>query len=139
MSTAAGPSGPRASAGARLLAAVIDGVLGGLVIVLLRIVFPLGVAYAVGSLASLAYFAYFEGQPAGQTLGKRATGIRVIDFTDGSPLTTRQAVVRSAMRYVSGAACSVGFVWAFFNRETQAWHDLAARTVVVPTSVYPVP
>ena len=43
------------------------------------------------------------------------------------------------LREVSGFACAIGFIWALFNKEKQTWHDLAANTVVVPTSAYPPP
>lgn len=136
---AGGPSGPRASIGIRFVAAIIDGVIVGVAVFVLSLILNTGAAYGLGALITIAYFAYFEGQPAGQTIGKRAMSIRVIDFTTGGSLEMSKAVVRSVVRYISGAACGIGFIWALFNKESQGWHDLAAQTVVVPTSVYPVP
>jgi uncharacterized RDD family membrane protein YckC len=131
-------SGPRAGIGVRFVAALIDGVLTGIVTVLLAVALK-GTGSAVGILVSIVYFAYFEGQPAGQTLGKKAMNIRVIDFGTGGSLETSKAIVRSVVRYISGLVCAIGFIWALFNDQKQTWHDLAATTVVVPVADYPVP
>ena len=136
---AGGPSGPRASIGVRFVAALIDGVILGVATFVISKILGAGAGYGVGALLTIAYFAYFESQPAGQTIGKRAMNIRVIDFNTGGSLEMSKAVVRSIVRYISGAACGIGFIWALFNKENQGWHDLAAQTVVVPTSSYPVP
>jgi uncharacterized RDD family membrane protein YckC len=136
---AGGASGPRASIGVRFVAALIDGILVGIATLILRAILGFGAGTAVGVLLGIAYFAYFEGQPAGQTIGKRAMNIRVIDFATGGSLDSSKALVRSLVRQVSGFACAIGFIWALFNKEKQTWHDLAANTVVVPTSAYPPP
>ena len=133
-----GATGPRAGIGVRFVAGLIDGLIVGVATVVLGIVLGTTGAYAVGALLSIAYFGYFEGQPAGQTIGKKAMSIRVIDFTNGASLEQSKAIVRAVVRYISGAACGIGFIWALFNKEKQTWHDLAAQTVVVPTSSYPV-
>ena len=80
-----GPSGPRANFGQRLVAYIVDGIVLGIVYgILLVISRPL--AYAVGTLGSLAYFTYFEGSASGQTIGKKLMSIRVIDFSTGSAI-----------------------------------------------------
>jgi uncharacterized RDD family membrane protein YckC len=136
---ASGPSGPRASFGVRCLAFLIDLVILGAAHALLGFTLGTTVGVATGALLSIAYFAYLEAQPAGQTWGKRLLGIRVIDFNNGGSLELSTALVRSAVHYISVAACLVGCIWALFNKENQAWHDLASQTVVVPVSAYPVP
>lgn len=135
---AGGASGPRASIGVRFVAALIDGVVLLIATAILRAILgpPGG---ALGLLLGIGYFAYFEGQPAGQTIGKKAMNIRVIDFATGGSLDSSKAIVRALVREVSGFVCAIGFIWAFFNNEKQTWHDLAANTVVVPTSAYPPP
>lgn len=136
---AGGASGPRAGVGVRFVAALIDGVLIGVVQFILAALIGRSVAQLLTVVLSIAYFGYFEGQPAGQTIGKRVMGIRVIDFTTGGSLESSKALVRAVVRVVSGFACAIGFIWALFNKEKQTWHDLAAQTVVVPVSAYPVP
>ena len=133
-----GPSGPRASVGIRFVAALIDGIILGIVSWLLRVVFGFAFGGALGVLAGLAYSAYMEGSASGQTIGKRAMNIRVIDFTTGGPLGTGKALLRYVGRYISGIPCGLGFFWALWDKEKQTWHDKIAETVVVPTADYPV-
>jgi len=136
--TGRGPSGPRAGLGRRLVAAIIDGVLLNIVSLVLQLVFgrALGTALAIG--AGLAYACFLEGSPSGQTIGKRAMSIRVIDFASGGPLAGAQALVRYVGRIISFIPCALGYFWAIWDNEKQAWHDKIAGTVVVPVSAYPV-
>lgn len=133
------PSGPRASVGIRFVALLIDGVILVVIQLVLRLLVGEALSQLIGLVLGIAYFAYFEGQPAGQTPGKKVMNIRVIAFDTGGPIDSSRALIRSLVRVVSGFACFIGYIWALFNKENQTWHDLAARTVVVPTSAYPVP
>lgn len=131
-------SGPRATFGQRLGAYLIDLVL---VAVVQGIVWALtneDVASAIGLLAGLAYFAYFEGGPTGQTIGKRVVGIRVYDFRQGGPIGYGRALLRYIGRLVSGIPCLLGYLWMLWDGEKQTWHDKIAGTVVVPVADYPV-
>ena len=132
------PSGPRAGIGLRFVALIIDIVVVAVVQFLLTLVLGDALGQLLGVVVGLGYYVYFEGQPAGQTIGKKAMNIRVIDFETGGPIDTSRALIRTLVRIASGLVCLVGYIWAFFNKEKQTWHDLAARTVVVPTSAYPV-
>jgi uncharacterized RDD family membrane protein YckC len=132
-----GRTGPRASFALRLVALLIDGVILGIASVVLR-----GVLGLFGSLLTLllglAYYAYFEGSPSGQTVGKRVMGIRVIRFEDGAPLGQNGAIVRALMKYVSGIPCALGYLWMLWDPQSQTWHDKVAASVVVPVGDYPV-
>jgi uncharacterized RDD family membrane protein YckC len=134
-----GPSGPRAGFGARLGAALIDGILLSVIGFVLR----LGIGDAGGSLIGLAlgiaYFGYLEGSASGQTLGKRALGIRVIDYGSGGSIGTGRAIVRYFARILSALPCLLGYFWMLWDKEKQTWHDKLANDVVVPVSHYPVP
>jgi uncharacterized RDD family membrane protein YckC len=131
-------SGPRAGGGRRIGAFLIDTVVAGVPFSLLATKLPAAVGTVLGAAVWMAYFALLESRPAGQTLGKRLFGIRVIVFTDGGPLDLPRAALRAAVRFVGSAALGIGYLVAFFDREKQAWHDVAAQTVVVPVSDYPV-
>ena len=133
-----GPSGPRASGGRRIGAFLIDSVVAGVPFSLLAYNLPAVVGTLLGAAVWMAYFAFFESRPAGQTLGKRLLGIRVIVFTDGGPLDMQRAALRAAVRFISSAGFGIGYLAAFFDREKQAWHDVATQSVVVPVSDYPV-
>ena len=132
-----GPSGPRASFGRRLVAAIIDGILIGVVgAVFYAISRTLG--YVVQILLTVAYLTYLEGSPSGQTVGKKAMGIRVIDFRTGGSIGYGRAFIRWIGRYVSAIACLLGYFWMLWDKEKQTWHDKFANDVVVPESAYPV-
>jgi uncharacterized RDD family membrane protein YckC len=133
-----GPSGPRASFGLRLVAIIIDVVILTIVeLVLFGITGRVG-GQALGTLISLGFFTYFEGSPSGQTPGKRAMGIRVIDYQNGGPLGYGRALLRWVCRIISAIPCGLGYLWMLWDSERQTWHDKIAQSVVVPTSAYPV-
>jgi uncharacterized RDD family membrane protein YckC len=135
--TAQGPSGPRASFGRRLVAVIIDGILLGVVSGIFYVISrPLG--YVVELLLTIAYLTYLEGSPSGQTIGKKAMGIRVIDFRTGGSIGYGRAFIRWIGRYVSAIACLLGYFWMLWDKEKQTWHDKFANAVVVPESAYPV-
>jgi uncharacterized RDD family membrane protein YckC len=131
-------SGPRASFGLRLVAAIIDGVLLGVVGGIISLIVGSTVGSAVNLLLGLAYYTYLEGSPSGQTVGKRAMSIRVIDFAGGGAIGPGRALIRYIGRIVSAIPCGLGYLWMLWDPEKQTWHDKFATTVVVPTSAYPV-
>ena len=136
--TLGGPSGPRAGFGQRFLAALIDGVLLGILGFVLREATSQAAGSAIALAVGIAYFGYLEGSASGQTLGKKWIGIRVIDFNTGGPIGPGRAVIRYFGRWVSAIACLLGYLWMLWDKEKQTWHDKFANDVVVPVSSYPV-
>ena len=132
---AGGASGPRANFGLRLAAYLVDTVIIVIPYFILAAIEPaLAILVWIGA---IAYFIYFEGSPTGQTLGKKAIGIRVVDFNTGGPI----GFGRAALRYVGRIPSSIlllGYLWMLWDKESQTWHDKIATTVVVPVSSYPV-
>jgi uncharacterized RDD family membrane protein YckC len=135
---ASGPSGPRAGFWQRVGAQIIDGIVLVIPYFVFLALFDAGVAYALSLLVDIAYFVSLEGGPTGQTLGKRALGIRVIDFRAGGSIGYPRALLRLVVEYISGAVLLLGYLWMLWDREKQTWHDKAATSVVVPVSAYPV-
>ncbi|HEU0318685.1 MAG TPA: RDD family protein, partial [Solirubrobacteraceae bacterium] len=78
-----------------------------------------------------------EGGPTGQTLGKRALGIRVVSFDTGGPIGYPRAFLRYIGRIIDFLVLLIGFLWMLWDREKQCWHDKLASDVVVPVSSYP--
>jgi len=121
-----------------LVAYLIDAILLGIVYVVFAAIFDQAVGYGLSLLIGIAYFGYLEGGASGQTLGKRALGIRVIDFSSGGPIGYGRGVVRYLGRIVSGVVCLLGYLWMLWDKEKQTWHDKIATSVVVPVQYYPV-
>lgn len=135
--TGKGPSGPRAGFWRRFAAWFLDALLLAIVeLVLERLVGRGGVL--VSFVIAVAYFTYLEGSNSGQTIGKRALGIRVIDFSSGGPIGYGRAIIRYFGRFVSGFVLLLGYFWMLWDKERQTWHDKFANDVVVPVASYPV-
>ena len=133
-----GQSGPRASFGIRFVALLIDVVLLTVIGFVVRLILGNALGSAVNLLVGLAYYGYLEGSPSGQTVGKRAMSIRVIDFGSGGPIGPGRALIRYLGRILSSIPFLLGYFWMLWDKDKQTWHDKIATTVVVPTSAYPV-
>jgi uncharacterized RDD family membrane protein YckC len=157
-----GPSGPRASFGQRLGAYLIDYLILFVPLMILALAFgvfsaasleidpvtgevtsvggaavgALMLFYALAFVGPLIYYGYFEGGSSGQTIGKKALGIRVIRM-DGGPLGWGLAIGRYFARILS-SICLLGYLWMLWDPEKQTWHDKLTNTVDVPVSAYPV-
>lgn len=75
------------------------------------------------------YFIVLEGGP-GQTLGKKALGLRVVT-PDGERIGYLKAFVRYIGKIISGAILGIGFVMAAFDSEKRALHDRMCDSRVV--------
>lgn len=140
-----GASGPRAGFWTRFAAVVIDGIIVAIVpvvVIIIGAVAGSGAILALGYIVLLGlgifYEVYFHGKSPGQTPGKKAMGIRVIDFSTGGPIGYGRAFLRLIGRYISGLVCYLGYLWMLWDKEKQCWHDKMANDVVVPVSSYPV-
>jgi uncharacterized RDD family membrane protein YckC len=132
------PGGTRAGFGSRLVAALIDGILLGIVGAVLRGILGFGVGAALQLLVGLGYYVYLEGSPSGQTLGKRAMSIRVVDAAGAGPIGPARALVRYIGRIISAIPCLLGYFWMLWDPQKQTWHDKMATSLVVPTADFPV-
>ncbi|PYP39522.1 MAG: hypothetical protein DMD48_06210 [Gemmatimonadetes bacterium] len=92
----------------------------------------LPIAYAVWFLSLL---------PKGVTPGKKLMGLQVVDYQTGTVPGFGKMFVREIVgRFISGAFSGLGYFWAIFDKNSQAWHDKIAGTVVLrlPRRVAPV-
>lgn len=137
----------------RLAASLIDGFILG--IVYMVVFFGFGILafgsamanpnstgmYTLNPIIFLVYpilmvigFAYQWGMLLkfdGQTLGKKLLGIKVIS-ADGNKLTFGQVVLRELVgKIASGIIFDIGYIWAGFDPQKQAWHDKIAKTFVI--------
>lgn len=93
----------------------------------------LGVIWSIiGRFFLLAWVAYHIGMWTwkGTTIGGIVMSIKIVRI-DGTPITFSVAMVRSLSSFFSAFALFIGFFWAGWDDEKQAWHDKIAGTLVV--------
>jgi uncharacterized RDD family membrane protein YckC len=88
-------------------------------------------------LVGLAYFTYFHATTAGQSIGNRILGIRVLDAGTGRSLPYPRAFTRALVSNLSALALFLGFLWMLWEPRKRTWHDIVADSLVVSANVYP--
>ena len=83
-------------------------------------------------LAGPCYFVFFHWA-RGQTLGKMAFQIRVVNLA-GGPLSFGQSVVRHLASWLSAVILGIGYLFTAFRPDKRGLHDLIARTRVEHTA-----
>ncbi len=68
---------------------------------------------------------------SGQTPGKRAYELKVVDFKTGNKITLIQAILRF-IGFLFSATILIGLIFPFYRKDKRALHDLIADTVVIP-------
>ena len=148
LGTRAGPIEATQVTGRRVVATIIDGLVFGVAYWLLAAAFgdvrtegeaanwvsnlPGWASVAYG-LFVFAYFVLLEGY-LGQTLGKLATGIKVVSEATGTTPGIAPAAVRTVLRLIDGLFCyAVAFVSVLASGKRQRLGDMAAHTLVVRT------
>lgn len=140
---AAAPEAQTAGIGARLFAVAIDAVILAaidaiVVYFTLQIcgitldefgILPKGPLIAFLLVQNIGYLVAFTA--GGQTLGKMATGIRVISAEPGASLDLGRAFLRELMWVVLAIPAGLGFLPAFFSPDRRGLHDRFAGTRVV--------
>ncbi len=94
------------------------------------ILFAYGGDLLVTVLLPALYFVLLTGQ-RGQTLGKMALGIKVVDEAGQTPGLKRALQRETLGKFVSTIALGLGFLWVAWDKEKQGWHDKIARTHVI--------
>lgn len=68
----------------------------------------------------------------GMTPGKWLLGERVVEKLSGSYPGFWRMILREIIgKFVSGLVLGLGYFWAIWDKDNQAWHDKIAGTVVV--------
>jgi uncharacterized RDD family membrane protein YckC len=88
-------------------------------------------------LVELAYFTYFHATSAGQSIGNKIMGIRVLDAATGRSLPYARAFARALMSNLSALPCFLGFFWMLWEPRKRTWHDIVADSLVVRATFYP--
>ena len=88
----------------------------------------------ISFVAAIAYYAVLEGSETGQTLGKKALGIRVVDQDTWQPgVGTGRGIGRYFARFLSSLPFFLGYFWMLWDKDKQTFHDKLARTRIVKT------
>ena len=155
--------GAYASWGQRVGASLIDGLIVGLVPIILYIIAGVALVGSVhttydsngypvsttsgggGAVAVIVYllavviglggtlFLCYREGTTGQTPGKKMLNIRTVRETDGQYIGMGMAFVRRLAHFVDGAICYIGFLWPLWDDKGQTLADKIVSTVVVKT------
>lgn len=142
-----------AGVGSRFIALIIDGIILGIIMILIAIPFGattmmLGLVSSAGIynifsiiamystlmiiwfVISLLYFSYFESK-TGQTLGKKLVNIKVVSVKGGK-ISFGAALIRTILRIIDGqGAYLLGLIIILVSEKKQRLGDMAAKSVVV--------
>lgn len=128
--------GKKANLFTRWVALVIDPLIGTILYFLGIGIFgsiseDLGAAMAI--LFPIAYLVWFLFLfRRGQTPGKKLLGLQVVDHQTGAIPGFGKMFLREIVgRVLSGLFLGLGYFWALFDKNGQAWHDKLAGTVVI--------
>ena len=88
--------------------------------------------YLCSGVITVVYYTFFHGS-TGQTPGKMICGLKVVQL-NGAPLGYGKALLRWVGYLVSGFALYLGYLWAAWDSNKQAWHDKIAGTYVIRVS-----
>ena len=130
--------------GRRVLATIVDGVVLGLLFVVMSMLFGSSSAQGGQVNASLeglpflmylvlvvAYYVLMEGY-LGQTLGKMLLGIKVVREATGGVPGIQAAAIRTVLRIVDGFfSYLVAFIAVLASAKNQRLGDMVAHTLVV--------
>src|SRR6266566_3350692 len=99
----------------------------------------LGIVAAIG--LPIVYLVWFLGLfRQGLTPGKKLLGLQVVDHQTGAIPGFGKMFVREIVgRFISGLFFGLGYFWAIFDKNSQAWHDKIAGTVVLKLPPRAVP
>jgi uncharacterized RDD family membrane protein YckC len=134
-----------ASAGRRIAAHVIDGIILNIIVAIPSFVagIIIGrfaaegaaliatiVGWAIGLTIPLVYALWFWTKKAGATPGKMALGIRIVS-ADNGPLSGEQSFIRFLGYIPSGLVLGLGYLAMLWDGEKRCWHDRMAGTRVI--------
>ncbi|MCF7885103.1 MAG: RDD family protein [Candidatus Marinimicrobia bacterium] len=131
--------GRKANIFIRWLALVIDPLIGiGLYFLAVGIFGAISedMAGVMAVLFPLGYFIWFLTLlRQGMTPGKKILGLQVVRNKSGEIPGFGKMFVREIFgRILSGLFFGLGYFWALFDKNSQAWHDKLAGTVVLKVS-----
>jgi uncharacterized RDD family membrane protein YckC len=120
----------------RVAAALIDGILVGVVSWIVTLIFS-GIsdgaevtAQILVLIAAYGYYAGMESSSYQATVGKIALGIQVTDL-NGNRISFGRALGRNLAEILSALILGIGYIMVAFTPKKQGLHDMIAGTLVV--------
>jgi len=114
----------------RFGAAIVDWIILSLVSMLFNFIDRLSGVFQFGFIVWLLYFWLFTGLK-GQTPGKMALGIKVVNSEGVVPGLGYGAMREILGKIISTVVIFIGFIWIAGDRQKRGWHDIIAGTYVV--------
>jgi len=114
----------------RLVAYLIDGAIIGGAQLFVTLLTNQSAGALLGFVIGVAYLVFFW-TGTGQTPGKMAMGIRVVNAQTGDVIGVGAALLRYVGYIVSAIPLFLGFLWIIWDPKHEGWHDKIASTRVV--------
>lgn len=128
-----GAQPPYANWGQRFLGTLVDGLVFLVPYLLILFAGDSVVIAIIGFLALLGLAIWqliMEGR-TGQTVGKKALGIRLLKEETGQPLGVGMAFVRRLAHFLDSIACYLGWLWPAWDAKRQTFADKVCGSIVI--------
>ncbi|MEU2621213.1 RDD family protein [Streptomyces sp. NPDC007157] len=128
-----GATPPYANWGQRFLGTLVDGLVFLVPYILVIVGKDTPALAAIGGLALLGLAIWqliMEGR-TGQTVGKKALGIRLVKEATGQPIGVGMAFVRRIAHVLDSLACYLGWLWPAWDAKRQTFADKVCGTIVI--------
>jgi uncharacterized RDD family membrane protein YckC len=126
------PTYSYASWGKRVLAALIDYVILGVIAVILIIAHAPIIGLLVDLIAIVwALYNAYQGGATGQSYGKKTAGIRLLREATGQPIGGGLGIGRYFLHIIDGIPCYIGYLWPLWDSKKQTFADKIVGSVVI--------
>ncbi|MEW2303529.1 RDD family protein [Streptomyces sp. NPDC006655] len=128
-----GATPPYANWGQRFLGTLVDGLVFLVPYILVLFSSKAAVLGVIGGLAflGLAIWQLIQEGRTGQTIGKKALGIRLLKEATGQPIGVGMAFVRRIAHVLDSLACYLGWLWPAWDSKRQTFADKVCGTIVI--------
>jgi len=128
-----GATPPYANWGQRFLGTLVDMLVFAVPYALVIIGRNTPALMVVGFLAlvGLAIWQLIQEGRTGQTVGKKALGIRLVRESDGQPLGVGMAFVRRIAHFLDSLPCYLGWLWPAWDAKKQTFADKVCSSIVI--------
>jgi uncharacterized RDD family membrane protein YckC len=96
-----------------------------------------GLVFYLASLGWIGYNRWYRAGTTGQSVGKQAINVRLIDEQTGRPIGGGMAFLRDLAHFVDAIICYVGFLFPLWDAKRQTLADKIMNTVVVRNDAVP--